>query len=75
MEGTWNKTMTLVRKVRFQKEKLFSMQLPKAMDCHTLACTHTYTQTIEVGLATGVRALRMTFMGELGWELNIPTEV
>ncbi|XP_064388313.1 pyruvate dehydrogenase phosphatase regulatory subunit, mitochondrial-like isoform X2 [Halichondria panicea] len=31
-------------------------------------------QTIDVGLVADVRALRMTFMGELGWELNIPTE-
>ena len=32
-------------------------------------------QTIQMGLANDVRALRMTFMGELGWELNIPMEV
>ncbi len=32
-------------------------------------------QTIDVGMAANVRALRMTFMGELGWELNIPAEV
>ena len=34
-----------------------------------------YIQTIQMGLANDVRALRMTFMGELGWELNVPTEV
>jgi heterotetrameric sarcosine oxidase gamma subunit len=30
-------------------------------------------QTIAVGRAT-VRALRMTYVGELGWELHVPTE-
>lgn len=33
------------------------------------------TQTIEVGFAVGVRALRISYVGELGWELHIPTEV
>lgn len=32
-------------------------------------------QTIEVGFAVGVRALRISYVGELGWELHIPTEV
>ena len=29
---------------------------------------------IEVGLATGVRAARVGYVGELGWELHVPTE-
>jgi dimethylglycine dehydrogenase len=31
-------------------------------------------QTIEVGYATGVYALRVNFIGELGWELHFPIE-
>jgi dimethylglycine dehydrogenase len=31
-------------------------------------------QAIEVGLATDVYALRVNFIGELGWELHFPTE-
>lgn len=31
-------------------------------------------QTIEVGLASGVRAMRITYVGELGWELHVPSE-
>jgi glycine cleavage system aminomethyltransferase T/glycine/D-amino acid oxidase-like deaminating enzyme len=29
---------------------------------------------IEIGLATGVRAARVGYVGELGWELHVPTE-
>ena len=32
-------------------------------------------QTIDIGFATGVRALRITYVGELGWELHTPVEV
>lgn len=32
------------------------------------------TQTINVGLASDVRALRVNFVGELGWELHHPIE-
>ena len=31
-------------------------------------------QTIEAGYATGVYALRVNFIGELGWELHFPIE-
>jgi 4-methylaminobutanoate oxidase (formaldehyde-forming) len=29
---------------------------------------------IEIGLATGIRAARVGYVGELGWELHVPTE-
>ena len=29
---------------------------------------------IEIGLATGVRAARVGYVGELGWELHVPSE-
>lgn len=31
-------------------------------------------QHIDIGLATGVRAMRVNFVGELGWELHHPIE-
>ena len=32
-------------------------------------------QIIQLGYASGIRAIRISYMGELGWELHIPTEV
>lgn len=51
---------------------LLSQTTPTSLDNH--AFPFGTAQTIEVGLASGVRALRVSFMGELGWELHIPTQ-
>ena len=40
---------------------------------HSHVCFH--VQEIELGYATGVLAVRTSCVGELGWELHIPTEV
>ena len=34
-----------------------------------------FLQTIQLGYASGIRAIRISYMGELGWELHVPTEV
>ncbi len=32
-------------------------------------------QVIDIGFASNIRALRVSYVGELGWELHIPVEV
>lgn len=44
-----------------------------AVICHVLLFC--IIQTIDIGFATNICALRVSYVGELGWELHIPTEV
>ncbi len=43
-------------------------------DLSNAAFPYLTVREIEVGLATGVRAARVGYVGELGWELHVPTE-
>ena len=43
-------------------------------DCSNAGFPYLTVREIEVGLATGVRAARVGYVGELGWELHVPTE-
>lgn len=43
-------------------------------DLSNAAFPYLTVREIEVGLASGVRAARVGYVGELGWELHVPTE-
>ena len=43
-------------------------------DVSNAAFPYLTVREIEIGLATGVRAARVGYVGELGWELHVPTE-
>ena len=43
-------------------------------DCGNSAFPYLTVREIEIGLATSVRAARVGYVGELGWELHVPTE-
>ncbi len=43
-------------------------------DLSNAAFPYLTVREIEIGLATGVRAARVGYVGELGWELHVPTE-
>ncbi len=43
-------------------------------DLSNAAFPYLTVREIEIGLAAGVRAARVGYVGELGWELHVPTE-
>ena len=43
-------------------------------DLSNAALPYLTIREIEIGLAAGVRAARVGYVGELGWELHVPTE-
>ena len=45
------------------------------MAVNWFVCIVYLLQIIQLGYAYGIQAIRISYMGELGWELHIPTEV
>ncbi|MGH6924570.1 MAG: GcvT family protein [Propylenella sp.] len=50
------------------------LQAASCDDLSNTAVPYLAVREIEIGLATSVRAARIGYVGELGWELHIPTE-
>jgi 4-methylaminobutanoate oxidase (formaldehyde-forming) len=43
-------------------------------DVSNAAFPYLTVRDVEIGLATGIRAVRVGYVGELGWELHVPSE-